>query len=87
MFRALAVGLYGDDSRHLEIRAAAVQYVREHTRMFENYIEGGKRAVVQHCDNMSFVEPSSSKPAWGGQVELRAVSCVSSSLLREDAGY
>jgi len=65
LFRALAIGFYGDPNRHGEVRKEIVQEMRAHEDRYAHF----------HAEDVSFDEylaKMSEDTAWGGELEIRA---------------
>lgn len=68
LFRAVSDQLYGNESRHLDLRQQACRYMREHEEAFAPFIDDSC-SFAEYVDNMEV------ENRWGGNIELQALSC------------
>jgi hypothetical protein len=68
LFRSIADQLYGDASRHVEVRAAVVEYMRTRKDYFKLFLDEDEEDVDEYLDQMS------RSGEWGGNHELYAAS-------------
>lgn len=69
LFRSLAHQLYGDDSRHLELRREAVRYMKEHRSDFEPFL-GEEESFEEYVKQLA-------KPCkWAGEDAIIALAMV-----------
>jgi OTU domain-containing protein 3 len=66
-FRAIADQITGDESRHMEYRHHAVDYIRANKDMYVPFIEDDE-TIEQYCDDME------KDGIWGDQLETNALA-------------
>lgn len=73
MFRCLAYHIYRDDSWHSEVRSDIVQYMCQHPKDFQFFLENppgleSDTALEVHLNDLKL------DAVWGGHLELQAAA-------------
>ncbi|CDJ70329.1 OTU-like cysteine protease domain-containing protein, putative [Eimeria necatrix] len=68
LFRAAADQLYGQQTQHRAVRAAAVSYMSSHESSFSGFIDTEEEPFNKYLKRMA------TDGTWGGQLELQAIS-------------
>ena len=67
LFRAISDQIYGDETRHVELRAQCVQYIEENSELYSFFIEDDEKIE----DYINWIRQDTK---WGGQLEMNALA-------------
>jgi len=67
-FRALALQLWGDQEKHIQVREAVVRQLTAHSAQYEAFVEG--QSFSEYCEKMK------QRQTWGDHLTLQAAADV-----------
>ena len=76
LFRSLAVGIYGDEEKHKQVRNDIVQFIVQNRDRYEPYIDG---CFNTHINKMS--KHVGGSDIWGTDAEIKAACDLYSSII------